>query len=132
MENLEFDKYLNIDPDNLDNELINQPKYYFQVSKALSKINKELDLATENLKFTRAEKAADIRDAYYQHNSKSASVKHVEDEVEKDTEIRALELQRIELKEKSAILFGLLKAMEHKKDSLKSLSWSTYKVSEIT
>jgi len=124
---MDYEKLVTIDVDNLENEFIDLPSSSFEASTALANINKELDMAAENIKFQKAKKATDIRNQRALKGEKAPTAQFLEDAILGDEELHSLEIDRIELKEKSATLFGLSKALDHKKDAMKSLSWVVFR-----
>lgn len=124
---MDYEKLVTINADDLENEFIRQPNLYLQVSIALSDVNRSLDLTTEEIKYTKAVKATDIRNQMALAGGKSPTAQFLEDTLDSDTDVRGLELDRIDLKNKSAVLFGVLKALDHKKDSMKALSWVIFR-----
>ena len=127
---MDYEKLVTIDADDLENELIKQPTIYLQISTALSEVNKELDLTTEESKYLKACKAMDIRRASLANREKPPTAQFLEDAIAADEEVHAIETKRVDLKEKSAVLFGVLKALEHKKEAMKSLGWIVFRNSE--
>ena len=120
---MDYNKLTSIDFEQLEYEMINHAKSYFQVSRMLAEATSKLDRLNEQYKSAKASSVIAFK-KQLQAAGKKPTLNDVELYVDTEPNLKSLAEKRIDLQLEKDVLFGLLRSLEHKKDMLKSLSWS--------
>jgi hypothetical protein len=115
--------FLDIDFNNLEEELKNQAVLFYQVYSAYSDACEKYDMVSEELKVKEAEHGLAFRTS----QSGKVTEKMVEEYLTLNSEIKSVRKDKLLARSEREILAGLVKAMEHRRDSLKSASFTSRK-----
>lgn len=118
---MDYSSIVNIDLSNLDLEYINQSKYYYLVSNKLAEANKAYDEACMALKVQRSQTARN----YIASQAKKPTANDIEIFVDLDPDVLYLTGKKSEAEYQKNLLFGVLRSLDHKRDMLKILGWSS-------
>lgn len=116
MRELDYEKDLEIDPENLDVEWVEQPSLYMMYAKAFSDACKTRDFAKERRDIYKAKFADSLR-----KTQDKISEARIESEVSKDKEYLDLQKKRLNAEYEVSLLQGALYALDHKKRALEKL-----------
>jgi len=123
LNDLNITKMIEIDYENIGTEFMNQAINYHKIYSLYVKMNTEFDFLSQRIKVFTAEKALNIRE----NTVSRVTDKALEYQLEADKDIVNLKMERIKLQEKRDYLYGVLKALETKKEMLKSLGYTINK-----
>jgi len=124
-------EFLTIDISALEREYIEAALKYNEVSDALSSATRQLAEHDLRIDIAEATFGAEVRSA-----SASSKVRMTEKALDEkmmlSPEIQILRQQKIELKENRDVLVGLQRSLEHRREALKSLSYTMRQESTLT
>jgi hypothetical protein len=112
---------LSVNPDDLEGEFKKQAVNFFMVHKALIRAQKTLEESLEILSVNTAETAKILRGTM----SGKITEKRLEEELLLDNDLQNLRKIVIENRAKKDIMFGLIRALEHKKNALTALGFAS-------
>lgn len=125
MQDFDAESYLGIDTSILDQEIAEQPLKYERLSRALADCNFLMDTKSQEIELVEAEKALNLRQKAVEANQKLTE-KTIEQSLAADITVMKLKKEKQTLKHKKEVLSGMVQAMIHRKDALKSLAFSRY------
>ena len=120
---LDFEQDVQIDPDALDVEWLEQPHLTMKYNVALSEARAEADRAKEQLGVVKAEIDRDIREnpVEYTGENKKPTESAIEQLVIESGRVREAEAEYIYRKEVVGLLKGIVDAIDSKKTALENL-----------
>jgi hypothetical protein len=122
---MEFDakEYLSIDESMLTQELAEHSLKFEKLSHALSDCALKLEEKTQHIDIIEAEKALMLRTKAVEDNIKLTE-KTIEQSLAADLQLIQLRKERQKIKHDKDIISGMVRAMEHRRDMLKSVSFN--------
>lgn len=120
--NFNFENYLSIDKNKLDEELERQASLYIRWTKEfLSEIEEEYGKAKINLDITQAEVDKEIRNDPSDFGIKKVSEAAVKNAIELDGRVVEAKNRILQKKKELTIVQGALRSLDHKKTALENL-----------
>jgi len=116
-------EYLSIDESMLSKELAEHPLKFEKLSHALADCNLQLEEKTQHIEIIEAEKALMLRTKAVEDNVKLTE-KTIEQSLAADLQLIQLKKERQGLKHNKDVVTGMVRAMEHRRDMLKSVSFN--------
>ena len=124
-------EFLTIDISALEREYVEAALKYNEVSDSLSAASRQLAEHDLRIDIAEATFGAEVRSA--SANSKvRMTEKALDEKMMLSPEIQILRQQKIELKENRDVLVGLQRSLEHRREALKSLSYTMRQESPLT
>lgn len=120
----ELGSLLEFDENNIIAGLKDQARLFFSVSEKCAKMDTALTNASNDLKELSAEKALALKAA---STGGRLTEKTIEYKLEVDPDIKALKARKASLEYSKNLFTGLLRALEHRREMLKSASYAVSK-----
>lgn len=115
---MDYDKMFKIDVERLDQEALQQPMYYYEISEAYAAAKFERDQAVDQLALLEAQLYSGIVQGY----DKKPSDTFIQKEIVQDDEYQALKRRVGELNKELALWQGRQRALEEKRTSIETLT----------
>ena len=121
LEDFDFESDLNIDPDSLDIEWLNQPKLLMKYSKFEADAKAELEKAKEYVAFVKAETAMLVRKNPSEYGVDKATNDAVNEIVASDANVREAVQRQNKIQHLLNLVTNMVRAIEQRKSSLENL-----------
>ena len=120
---MNYEKDLEINPEALDVEWLNQPMLFMKYSALLAEARKELDFTTDRLEVVKAETDFAIRKSpeIYLGEGVKLTETSIKNGILKDRKVREVQDSMLEIKNNVDILTAAVRAFDHRKKALENL-----------
>ena len=119
--NFDYEKEIEIDPEALDIEWLQQPVLFLKYSEAAAQARKEVDFAKEKLDVVRARLDKSIREAPEQYGVKKITEAVVANTVLTQDEYREAYKEMVNAKYQADLLTKVVQAFDQRKSALENL-----------